>query len=1085
MKIKLILILFFSITISVSAQQNFTQYVNPFIGTGGHGHTFPGATMPFAMVQLSPDTRIDGSWDGCSGYHYSDSMIYGFSHTHLSGTGCSDYGDIAFLPTFVDKPIEPYTKLYEKFAIPFSHKNEKATAGFYSVKMKNEVEVKLTSTLRCGMQTYKYPRKGYSWIKLDLTHRDELLEGSIVEEKTNNMNQIAYSGIRRSKAWASNQELYYYITINKKPIEQHIKTGANGQQQLIMLFAVDNKNAIIIKTGISGVDIAGAKNNLEKEMPDWIFEKYKKLANDEWNKELGKIEISQLSNESMAHLESEKQANEKLLNLEIEKLNIFYTALYHCMIHPSIYNDVDNRYRGRDNKIHHTEGKFNYYTVFSLWDTYRALHPLLTIIDKKRTNDFINTFIKQYEQCGRLPVWELWGNETNCMIGYHAVSVIWDAYNKGIRDYDVNKAFEAMKSIATQAKDYIDLNSKTQNPNSKEEITKEKKSKPENLEFGISNIGISSEARARCADGDALESYCKYGYVRADDSHESVSKTLEYAYDDWCIAQMANALNSKEDYEYYTNRSHNWMNVYDPTTGFMRARKNSTLYEPFSPYTVDNNYTEANSWQYSFYVPHDLIDLVNLQGGNDKFEKKLDDLFNAKEKTEGREQADITGLIGQYAHGNEPSHQIAYLYNYIGKPEKTKKIVDKIMNEFYTNKPDGLIGNEDCGQMSAWYVLNRLNMYPIVPGYKGFDFLGIDTNTANITIDGVKPTVKKCIIKPMTNNYENVLAYENIINYSNYVNDSFKKTDYNFEEEFVANPFIYKSNRIFKDNMEINILDGNESEGIKYSIDNGKTWQHYKTKLKINESTNILYYHQSKLFRTFTSCGGGNAQPPVTPIHGPMLFGKETEVFEYVTGSHFIRQQFNEPFTKKNNKKEEDKLEKIFYSKKSPIQTATFTKLPNDRKIILKNEYSKSYHAGGAEGLMDGIYGKLNWRAGDWQGYQGQDVEVIMKLNEVKEIYQVNATFLQDQNSWIFFPKEITFSFSIDGINWIDDMQTLDVPKDVETSIKKVSLAEHEVNKSFKAKYIKLIAKNFGPMPEWHEGRGNPTYIFIDEFLVK
>jgi predicted alpha-1,2-mannosidase len=308
------------------------------------------------------------------------------------------------------------------------------------------------------------------------------------------------------------------------------------------------------------------------------------------------------------------------------------------MIHPSIYNDVDGRYRGRDDKIHNTDGAFDYYTVFSLWDTYRALHPLLTILDKKRTNDFINTFIKQYEQGGRLPIWELSSNETNCMIGYHVVSVIWDAYNKGIRDYDVEKAYEAMTSIATH---YIDYEG-------------------EGLE-----MKLKESAREGAADADALESYNKYGYVRSDDSHESVSKTLEYAYDDWCIAQMAKALGKEQDYAYYEKRSHYWMNVYDPTTGFMRARKNGCLYEPFSPYTVDNNYTEANAWQYSFYVPHDIPSLFNLHGSFIGFEKSLNDLISAREKTEGREQSDITGLIGQYAHGNEPSHHIAYLYNYI------------------------------------------------------------------------------------------------------------------------------------------------------------------------------------------------------------------------------------------------------------------------------------------------------------------------------------------------------------------------------------------------------------------------------------
>ncbi len=1049
---------------SVIAQFNFTQYVNPFIGTGGHGHTFPGATMPFAMVQLSPDTRIDGSWDGCSGYHYSDSLIYGFSHTHLSGTGCSDYGDIAFLPTFVDKDIEPASKLKEKFGIPFSHKNEKAGAGWYYVKMDNGVKVKLTSTLRCGMQEYSFPRKGYAYIKLDLTHRDKLLQGTIVESDTKNLkNYIEYSGKRFSKAWANNQKLFYNFQINKIPITKQIITGEGGDEILLLKFEVDSKTPIIIKTGISGVDEDGAKNNLKKEMLEWDFEKYKKQANDEWNKELSKININ---NSGKIELKIDT-VEYKYIN----QLTIFYTALYHCMIHPSIYNDADNRYRGRDDKIHNTEGKFDYYTVFSLWDTYRALHPLLTIIDKKRTNDFINTFIKQYEQCGRLPIWELWGNETDCMIGYHAVSVIWDAYNKGIRDYDVEKAFEAMKSIATHYTDYDSIrNSKSPNyyiANKDPTFTQ-----GEEIE-----LRLKPEARKRCADADALESYCKYGYVRADDSHESVSKTLEYAYDDWCIAQMANALNKKEDYEYYTNRSHNWMNVYDPTTGFMRARKNGCLYEPFSPYTVDNNYTEANSWQYSFYVPHDIHTLLFLHGSHDKYEKDIDNLFKAKEKTEGREQADITGLIGQYAHGNEPSHNLLYLYQYtINLNYKADSIKNYIIKDFYKNEPDGLIGNEDCGQMSAWYVLNTIGIYPFCPGDNNYllskpFFRSIKIKSGNdFNFSLVKTdTLDKNYLKNLLFDYIDWTSYEfknyyynksrvsNIISHKiypevnhkdlqkismiNYNTTNIKNSpDYDEIElgdmeiiNVIVNPFLINGKRIFKDSLFVEMSTGTKI-GIFYSTDN-KEYSLYKNPFIIKENTTVHFYSDNQI------------------QDGQILF---------------------------KNDRQQDK-----YFKKSPIQTATFTKLPNDRKIILKNDYNPSYHAGGAEGLMDGLYGKLNWRAGDWQGYQGQDIEVIMALDNPQKINTIASNFLEDQNSWIFYPKEISFYVSNDSITWtlVETIPTNKSNHNTETTISKF-----KTNSTFNiqnSKFIKLVAKNFGPMPEWHEGRGNPTFMFIDEFEVK
>ena len=400
-----VIILFVTIVTQLQAQNNFTQFVNPMIGTGGHGHTFPGATMPFAMVQLSPDTRIDGSWDGCSGYHYSDSIIYGFSHTHLSGTGCSDYGDIAFMPTFTIGKLQEQIQNIENLFQKFSHQNEVSKAGYYSVKLYNGIKVELTSTTRIGFQQYTYSQNGYAWITLNLKHRDELLEGKI-----NEINKHTFSGLRRSKAWAEDQLLYYYFEVNKDADQIIISKNEKGETKVNLGYKVKAGDKIVIKTALSSVDVAGAKANMEAELPHFNFEKVKQDANKAWNTELNRIKAYG--------------------GTQTEKIN-FYTALYHCMIHPNIMNDADGRYRGRDKQIHKAEG-FNYYTVFSLWDTYRALHPLLNIIDKKRSYDFMMTFKAQYEQSGRLPMWELWGNETNCMIGFHSVSVILDAYNKEV-----------------------------------------------------------------------------------------------------------------------------------------------------------------------------------------------------------------------------------------------------------------------------------------------------------------------------------------------------------------------------------------------------------------------------------------------------------------------------------------------------------------------------------------------------------------------------------------------------------------------------------------------------------------------------
>jgi len=613
------------------------------IGTGGHGHTYPGATVPFGMVQLSPDTRIDGSWDGCSGYHYDDSVIYGFSHTHLNGTGCTDYGDIMLMPTMGEHNFIP-----NEYGSKFSHSNEKATAGFYSVKLdKHNIDVRLTSSTRVGFHEYTFNNAGQANIVLDLNHRDKLLYGDvkIIDKKTIQI-------LRRSEAWAKDQYVYAQIEfsvpleISKSHSNEEISPTFFAGTELKLAFSKQVKKGekISVKVSLSPTSYEGAKLNMS-EINGWDFNKVKQEAEQLWDKQLAKIEIT----------ETDK-----------DKLSIFYTALYHTMVQPNIAQDIDGKYRGRDNKVHNGEG-FDYYSVFSLWDTFRGAHPLYTLIEKKRTADFINTFLKQYEQGGRLPVWELASNETDCMIGYHSVSVMADAMAKGITGFDYEEAFEAAKHSAM-----------------------------------LDHLG--------------LDAYKKQGFISMDDEHESVSKTLEYAYDDWCIAQMAQILNKKEDYEYFMKRSQSWKNIFDWNTGFMRPKKNGGWDKPFDPREINNNFTEGNSWQYSFFVPQDIPGMIEAYGGNDKFEAKLDEMFNSESKTTGREQVDVTGLIGQYAHGNEPSHHMAYLYNYIGKPEKTTEKVHYILNNFYKNSPDGLIGNEDCGQMSAWYVLSSMGIYAVTPG---------------------------------------------------------------------------------------------------------------------------------------------------------------------------------------------------------------------------------------------------------------------------------------------------------------------------------------------------------------------------------
>lgn len=653
-------------TIAVAQPTDYSTFVNPFIGTGGHGHTFPGVTVPFGMMQLSPDTRLSG-WDGCSGYHYSDKKIYGFSHTHLSGTGCSDYGDILLMPT-VGKP-EFSNK---KYSSNFSKENEKAEAGYYSVVLdKGKIKVELTATTRTGLHKYTFPKSGSANVILDLTHRDRVKESDIA---INGNTEI--TGKRVSDAWANNQILYFVIQFSKP----FVRSQTLGSLKASVSFETEEDEVIYAKIGMSAVSVEGARKNLEAEQNGFDFEKVKSAAKAAWNKELGKIEF--------------ETKDEKLRTT-------FYTALYHCMIAPNVYQDVDGKYLGRDFKIHEAKD-FTYHTVFSLWDTYRALHPLLTLIDKKRTGDFVNTFIKEYEEGGRLPVWELSSCETWCMIGYHAVPVIWEAYAKGVNTFDANKAFEAMKFSAME-------------------------------------------------DKNALKGYKEFGYIKYLDDGQSVSRTLEYAYDDWCIAQMAKKLGKEDDHKNFIQRAQYYKNVFDVTTGFMRPRNDGFL-DPFDPFEVNRHYTEGNSWQYSFYVPQDLSGQMKLLGGKEKLASFLDSLFTASTKLTGHKQPDITGLIGQYVHGNEPSHQIAYEYNYAGQPWKTQAMVRRIMSEMYRAEPDGLAGNEDCGQMSAWYIFSALGFYPVCPGSPQYAIGSTVADKATIHLENGKSFT----VEAKNNNVQNV-----------------------------------------------------------------------------------------------------------------------------------------------------------------------------------------------------------------------------------------------------------------------------------------------------------------------------------------
>lgn len=629
-------------------QKNYTKLVNTFIGTGGHGHTFPGATAPFGMVQLSPDTRMHG-WDACGGYYYTDTAIYGFSHTHLSGTGVPDYGDILLMPT-----TGAYQWKQDEYRSSFSHQNEHASPGYYQVYLnKYHINVQLTATERAGMHEYTFPASANEGnVLLDLHHG---ISDQVIRSWLKVVNDSTVIGLRESHGWANDQILYFALKFSRPFIEKQLalnnepvshKDSLYGKNiKAYFTFNTKNKKNVLVKVGLSAVSPEGAMLNLNTEMPGFNFNKIREDENHLWNKMLGEIEVKGGTHKQQV---------------------VFYTALYHSLICPNIYQDVDSKFRSTDLKVHQAHG-FTNYTVFSLWDTYRAFNPLMTILQPQRVNDWINTFLAEYKYGGMMPVWELSGNETYTMIGHHSVSVVTDAYQKGIRGFNAAYALEAMENY------------------------------DESNRF-------------------ALPAYRKKGFLGQKDIDQSVSRTLEYSYDDWCIAAMAKMLGKKDAYKKYIQRAQYYKNLYDPSTGFFRGKKDDKWFTPFHPTDVNNFYTEANAWEYDFAAQQDVSGMIRLHGGEKQFADKLDTFFTMSSKLTGNPPPDISGMIGQYAHGDEPSHHIAYLYDYVGMPWKTQQLVHQICTTLYHDDPNGESGNDDCGQMSAWLVLSDMGFYQVCPG---------------------------------------------------------------------------------------------------------------------------------------------------------------------------------------------------------------------------------------------------------------------------------------------------------------------------------------------------------------------------------
>ncbi len=629
--------------------------VNPMVGTDAHGHTYPGATLPFGFVQLSPDTPLQG-WDGSSGYHYSDTTILGFSHTHLSGTGVGGLGDILLMPTVGDVRLNAGTPgAGDGYSSRFSHTQETASPGYYKVYLQDpKVTAELTATERCGLHRYTFPQSDAAHIVLDLAHgvgNDPINETLTVE------NNSTLSGSRLSNGWGGHRTVFFVLQFSKPfdalGIEQdgtRLPAGAaSAAGKSVKAFAnyrTAAGEAVLVRVGLSGTSVEGARKNLAAEMPGFDFNAVHTAAVKQWSRALDVVQVSAISPEVR---------------------RTFYTNLYETMLSPVLYNDVNGAYLGLDKKIH--AGSFQNYTTFSLWDTFRAQNPLLTLVQPERMGDITHSLLSEFQEShtNRMPIWPLYDNETYTMIGYHSAPVIADAYLKGLAPANAEAEYQALKTTAMQ-------------------------------------------------DVDGLGDYKSAGYVFSAGNKQSVSRTLEYAYDDWCIAQMASKLGHADDAQMFLKRSANYRNVFDTNTGFMRGRKaDGTWRGPFNPkMLVWDDYTEANAWQYTWSVMQDVPGLVSIMGGDTAFVNKLDGLFDAKSDVISN-IPDITGLIGQYAHGNEPVHHVAYLYSYAGAPYKTQARARQVMNTLYNDTPAGQCGNNDCGQMSAWYVFSALGFYPVSP----------------------------------------------------------------------------------------------------------------------------------------------------------------------------------------------------------------------------------------------------------------------------------------------------------------------------------------------------------------------------------
>ena len=974
MKLRSLLLLsvgFFIISSSVNSQvkKDYGKWVNIFIGTGGSGGTFPGPSLPFGMVQPSPETGPIGKKNG-SGYHYTDTLVYGFSQNHLSGLEMSGVSNFLFMPTTGEakfKSNEYVSSVYKKY--------EKATIGYYATRLKKyNIDVELTCTKRVALHRYKFLKHDdLCNVLVDLQYG-----GQVVDSWIEVVNDSEIRGYRKTKGISKNQEIYFYarfsksfesfqIAENDSIVLQKIK-GSGKNVKLNLVF--EKIKGVDVQIAVSPVSAEGAYRNMEEEMPNMSFNKVTGQARATWNYEFSKLDIAEPSKQH----------------------TIFYTSFYHCMLAPNLQMDVDGRYRGLDGQVHRAEG-FEYYSSFALWNSYRTLHPLLSfILPKEVISSFIKSFLVQFEQTNSLPVFPIGNDETNKLIGNHAIPVIVDAYMKGITDFDTNKAFEAMKVSANRDR------------------------------FG-------------------LTSYIQKGAVFADEEAEAVSKTLAYAYDDWCLAQFAKLLNKQYDYQIYIKRAQYWKNVYEKESGFMRAKINGEFVKPFNPTEINAQYKNGNAWHSSFDITQDVDSFLDLIGGTYTLEAKIDSMFSSNTTLTGT-NIDKSGFIGQYNQANPSCHHIPYLYHFTENSHKTFIALAKI-SELYTDQPDGIPGNDMGGQLSAWLVMNALGIYPVNPCSNEY-FIG-QPWFKRITMrmnDGKKFSIISP--NPFRNN---IYVQRLVLNDQDYYKLTLKTSD------ITAGGFLVVVtgkvlNQLLTDQLEkpVTRIDDNKITPIPYF----DTPQNVFT-----NTTEVAIKNSFSGTRIYYSTDGS------TPTEHSNIYGRPLKLNTTTI------------------------IKAVSYNAKtghSIIAEGKFNKASSGYQISVKTPLSTVQNNSSVNSLIDGLRGKSNFKLGGWIGFQGNDFEAVIDLGDEKNLNKISIGFLQDTRSWIIFPKEVSYFISDDNKHFrlVKILKNETPASDYNAQTKDITL-----NLAAKARYIRVIAKNYGLLPHWHEGVNNQAWLFVDEIIVE